>query len=362
MNLLPPPTHDLGFPDITRALIRKKWFLAGSALLFACITLGYTSFIGPTYRASSVVAMATPVNLHSYNIGIQTAGQAIDEIMLTANPKSEWMQMTPLKDLTPKEAYAIFLRHLNSTHNKAKFFDEFYVPIHEQNFTSLPPQERENLWQRFNRSLKIAMPHKDTPDAPVTLSLTGENAVQTASLLNKYTALALTSSQHELQQTLSQDIGSRLTVIDQQIQAMRTTAAVVKQARIVQLRDALELARQINLEQPAQQGNIITSFTGDTMYLRGSKALEAELHQVQARQDNDPYIIELETVIRRRNMLETVDTRAIKLQTALIDQSATVPQRPLVSSYLMAFWGALAGLFIAAAFSIVGLYVRHARG
>lgn len=361
MNSLPPSTQDLGFPDILQAFSRKKWFLLGSALLFACISLGYALYAGPTYKATAIAAVTTPVDLNSYNVGVQTAGQALDEIMLTSDPKSDWVQMTPLKDLAPKEAYAIFLRHLNSTHNRVQFFEEFYLPANGLDAANLSIAERDAHWTRFMQSLLIAMPHKDTPDAPVLLNLKDKDASRAASLLNQYVVLALTTSQQELQQTLRHDVQSRIHVIDQQIQAMRATAATNQQARIVQLRDALELASRINLEQPAQQGNIITSFTGDTMYLRGSRALEAELRQVQARQDNDPYIERLDSVMRRRNLLETIDTRAIELQAATIDQPAMVPQFPITPTYQFALWGALAGLLAAAATTVVGIYLRQAR-
>jgi chain length determinant protein (polysaccharide antigen chain regulator) len=128
---------------------------------------------------------------------------------------------------------------------------------------------------------------------------------------------------------LSSAIQLRRQSTEDQIATLRQIAKEDRQNQITRLSDAVALANSIGLKDPSSTGNLITSFSGPTLYLRGSKALQAELNLLKQRTSDDPYIPELPDLLKKQALLKNIDLNPQHLSVATIDQSALVPEEPI---------------------------------
>lgn len=312
-----------------RELAQKIW---ASRLLIAVITLIVTcaaaayAFLSPSVYETQVQTLPpTPSGLASYNIANQLSGPAIAAITTNttaAAPGAE--NAVPL--LTSEEAYKVFLRHLTSVTLRQQFFNDTYLPA-KSNIKDRSTQER--LWERFNKELIINPPKKPEDNGLMRLTLEGHSPQTISSWANQYVQMAIDTAQKQLLQNLSSAIRLRLQSTDDQIATLRKIAKMDRQNDIARLKEALALAESISLETPPNAGNLITSYSGSTMYLRGAKALRAELTLLEKRISDDPYIPELPNLLKKQTLLQSIDLNPQHLSVAIIDQAATVPEDPI---------------------------------
>lgn len=292
-----------------RELACTLW--AQKALIIACtvivtgIAAAYAFLSTPVYEAEALTLPPTPADLASYNVVTQ-----IDD---------------KFEALTPTQAYQIFLRHLNSASLKLDFFTKDYLPVVEPNPS---PAEQERLWKRFNQQLQVSIPKPNSTDF-ASVSMEGTAPTTISDWTNKYLNDAITRSRDEVISTLNSAVNVRIKSTETEIATLRDGADRERQYQIARIKEALELAEAIQLESPPNSGNLITSYTGETTYLRGTKALKSELALLQARKNNDPYIETLPDLQRRLDILKTVNLEPEGLTVATVDSVAVPPEAPI---------------------------------
>ncbi|MGE8548899.1 Wzz/FepE/Etk N-terminal domain-containing protein [Alcaligenes sp. WGS1538] len=338
----PAPT----FFDVLGALRHNKLPILLLTLLGMLAAIVYIAVTEPRFRARSEVIPPTPADLANFNTAIRTLGPAINEVVSGA------LDQNNLVELTPETAFRIFVRHLNSQNNLDEFFETVYLP-HQSPSPSV--QDRELLRLRLSKDLTILNVDRDgVPASIVTLSHADPKLAQ--EWTNRFVDMALQSSREEVLHTLQSTASLRTEITDAQIASLRKSAEADRLAQITRVRDAYELAQQIQLEQPSNTGNLITSYSGDNLYLRGAKALKAELDILESRKDNDPYIKALPALLTKRNLLSSVDIAHLSGKLATIDLRAIQPATPYQPRKLVALAiGLAAGLVLALLFVLTRL-------
>src|SRR5690606_9918349 len=166
------------------------------------------------------------------------------------------------------------------------FFNKTYLAQYGDNVSDA---QRQQLWHGFNNTLNIKRPQKPTDGPQMTLTWQGTDPQRIAQWANEYVEMAISAAQSELLQDLQSAVRLRLDSTQAQIDTLREVALIDHQGRITQIKEALQLAESIGLDVPPPSGNLITSYTGSTSYLRGAKALRSELVLMEQRQRHDPY-------------------------------------------------------------------------
>ena len=184
---------------------------------------------------------------------------------------------------------------LNSQNLKQDFFVKHYLTHYHPNATAL---EKEQLFDRFTQQLRISLPRKDT-EFETHISFELDDAERSAAWLNQYVEQALSVSRARLLNNLKVQRSEQIRVIESRLALLRNQAKTDNDNRLQRVEDALRIAQGINLEHPSNSGNLITSYSGETMYLRGAQALSAELDLLQRRENFDPYIAELPLLQRQ---------------------------------------------------------------
>lgn len=332
-----------------RDLILTLW---ASRLLIIVITtlvfLGaavYAFQSTPVYETQAQTLPPPASGLESYNTAHQMSGPAAEGVA----PDIRITDAIPT--LSPNDAYQLFLRHVSSVTLRQEFFQEHYLPYRSDSDTP-SEAERSRLWKQFNTQLSITLPRKAEDNNLMRMTLQGENPELIADWLNDYLAMAIARTQIEFSENLTSAVHQRRSSLEEQASTLRAGQQQQRQHEIIRLEEALALAEAIGLEEPPSAGNLITSYSGETTYMRGARALRSELELLRNRQNDDPFIEGLPTISKRLELLNNIDVSPERIMVATIDEPARIPQDPIKprKALILALGlvlGGMLGIFIA---------------
>ncbi|MDS1140052.1 Wzz/FepE/Etk N-terminal domain-containing protein [Pusillimonas sp. SM2304] len=318
------PSDEIDLRELACTLWNAKWLIIAITFVVASAAAAYAVLSTPIYEARVQTLPPTPSGLASYNMANQLSGPAISGVTNYESLVTTPNNAVPI--ITPHEAYSTFLRNLNSVSLRQQFFTNVYLPAHPGYDT---PASQQALWQSFNSQLNIELPEKNNNNDLMTLTMQGTDPQNIADWANQYVQEAIAMSQTELLDTLSSAIQLRVQSTRDQISTLRKVAETTRQDTVARLKEALSLAESIGLDSPPNAGNLITSYTGATTYLRGAKALRAELKLLEQRQSDDPYIAELPNLLKQQSLLGKIDIAPQHVAVATIDQPATMSLAPI---------------------------------
>jgi len=323
------------------------------ALAVTCIAGAYAFLSTPIYQTTTKTLPPTTSGLASYNIASQLTGASIRGTVADVGPGID-----PLK---PQQAYKVFLRHLNSSTIRQKFFGEYYLPAQGHPQTE---GDKQRAWERLNNQLTISLP-KSADEDQASLTLEGTEPQTIADWANAYVKLAKQAASEELTSGLAGEVEIRKQSLNDQIAALRKIAKNVREDRIVRLQDALIIAQSIDLHTPLENAPLITINTddpnaesinsGSLLYLRGTKALQSELDQLKSRETDDAYISEMPGLLKKQALLNNISLNPSLLSAAIIDQAAIAPEQPIKPrKILIIALGLILGLILGIFSALIG--------
>ncbi|MNQ71816.1 hypothetical protein D3C85_865000 [compost metagenome] len=134
-----------------------------------------------------------------------------------------------------------------------------------------------------------------------------------------------------------------------------------REDRVAQLREAQAVAEAVGQEQPlittlsaSNAGELTSAQEGSLLYMRGAKAIRAELKVLESRQSDDPFISELRGLQDRLEFLQGIDVKPDNVAVFTLDSAAEVPETPIrpKKALILAVGvvlGGMLGVFIALA-------------
>jgi len=234
-----------------------------------------------------------------------------------------------LRELSTDDAFNLFKRHLSSEKNLDTFLESEYTK--NKNITKT---EKEKIKTQAKEKILILNP-KEQELKNIEINLENKNPEEAENRASTFINLAIQSSHEETIQTLKSAIELHLKINELKIETLRESAEKNRISEIERIKNAYQQAKKIDLESPAMGGNLITSYSGENMYLRGYKALEAELVILKNRKSNDPYIKSLPTLLSQNKTLNKLDATLIRGRLVNIDSSPTAPTTPYKPNILI---------------------------
>lgn len=356
-----PRTHpdDLDLRDLLLALWARKLLILAIAAFTTCMAIAYAYLATPIYETRVQTLPPSASGLAAYNAASQLTGLPISGVLdADASPG--------IKELSTRDAYRAFLTQLSSDTVKRKFFDDYYVPAMSQD----TPASTQRLWRRLNDELTVTLPTENQTTA--TVVLTGASPEQIADWANRYVNLAMEATQKELLEDLAGEVEVRRQGVNDQIATLERVAEVDRAALIARLKNALRIAETIGLEEPAA-GLTILNVTGGQgegrhggasdrsapLYLRGAKALAAELQQLESRQNDTAYIAELPDLLKKNALLDQIDLSP-DVAVARVDAAASIPETPIKPRKLLTILLGLAlGLILGVFLSLLRVAIAR---
>ncbi|OLF52453.1 LPS O-antigen chain length determinant protein WzzB [Pseudomonas chlororaphis] len=265
----PVVSEDVDLRVLFCALWLQKWLIVSVAIFVTLIALCYAFLVSPIYESKVYVVPPTQSDISNFNYG------RINEVGLSA--------------FSVKDIYSVFLINLQSESRQQKFFNEVYLPglgAEEQD------RSEDALYADFVKALTVAVSGRGSDRYQVAIQGTDPDKV--ALWLREYVVGAAKSARLEIVRNITRDAEVRAQDIRQQISVLRESAEKKREDSIAQLREALTVAEKIGLEvSPVMTGGILFEMqkegVGQELYMRGAKALRAEISNLEARASQDPF-------------------------------------------------------------------------
>lgn len=311
--------------ELIRVLWQQKLLIMLTTLVASGFAVAYALLATPIYEAKVFVHPPSQNDIAHLNYG---RGGDSELVMLTV-----------------KDVYDVYVRNLQSQSLRRLFFQKVYLP-------SLPPESRsgsqDELYGRLGKVLVVAVTSKDAPNRfAITVSL--PDPKQAADWALSYAEMAGARAKLEVLKDVKADASVKANNLERQIKAAQENAKKQREDRIVQLNEALTIARSINLESPSIISGALSTASSDGMdgalaYMRGSKAILAEIENLQKRKADDPFIDKL-----REQQSSLIFYRALEVDSRVVEafrqdgavESPDSPVKP--KKFIIVFLGILAG-------------------
>lgn len=342
---------EIDLRELCRQLWQRRWLVGAVFLVVLACAVAYAFLAKPVYRAEFLVLPPTGAQLSAYH----DLADRLDRLMpedssqlLTLSIQTQSQNSLP----TDKDLYDRFTENLQSNTVQSTFINQVFIPD-----LSGRPGRADARWQsRLDDALTITLPRRN--QTATSLAFSGGVPAQLVDWLNRYLDMTMDLTQRQIHRVLSARQSFVLTLVREQIQALRNQAKADRLAAIDQVQNALSVAKEIGLQDASPQTQWSDNMTrgGDLMYLQGSRALTATLAALKTRTSDDAYISKLPSLLEKERQLQQLDLKP-KMDFAYIDRPAFSPSQPIkpLRTLIIAI-GGLLGLML----GVLVVFVRQA--
>lgn len=319
------------------ALWRQKIIILCAALFGAVVATAYAFLSEPIYEAKAFISPPTQNDVESLNYGKTIKNK--------------------LPHLTVKDVYTVFLKNLQGESLRRDFFDNAYLPA-----LGLSEDPKGLIYEKLSKDLTISIVGKEAGDRYAVVAQNGDSELA-AKWVTQYLDRANELAVQEINRNISSEFEVYAQNLHQEIVSLREVGDKTREDKLAKLQEALIVAQAIGLEKPMIIGgnstsslSITGSMDGDLMYMRGAKALEAEIENLKSRKSDDPFINKLRNVETEygfyRKLSENFrQVKAFRMDGAVEESGSPVkPKKALVI---------LGGLVLGLMLGIVAAFIRN---
>lgn len=322
---------------LIKALWVQKWIVVGVTVLVSLAAIVYAYTAKPVYEAKIYMLPPTQNDIADFNYG-----RALN---------------SDLPPYSVKDVYDVFARNLFSESLRQSFFDDVYLP-------SLPEDVRkgshDRLYQGFAKQLIISARGKDSPDR-YSIAVQSYKPSEAGNWVRAYVRNASAAAKNEMIKNVVREAQVRARNLDQQISGLRESASREREDRIKILSEALVIAKAIGLNKPIiisgkTPGELSMGVDGQTLYMRGSDALQAEIHSLESRDSDDPFIQNLRVLQVKYSFLKNLTLDPSSVSVYRQDGAVDDPDSPIKPDKLSIL---IKGIFLGVFLGLVLALSRH---
>ena len=272
-------------------------------------------------------------------------------------------------EITPILVFRAFTLNLQSRKFQRKFFfdNELYKYFNEDN-------HNKSFENNFHKQLRFTIESKIVSrdvgsEAFFTVNYIHTDPEQAARWLNDYIQMVDKITAQDYVDGINILIANQRNAILSEISSKKNLSAQVTQDRIVQLEEALIIAKRLGIinreNNRSNQQNVIlsgdeTMHTKNPLYLYGSEALSAEIMALKERRNSYAFIMGLRQLEQKARSLDSIKVNIADIKTVQIDQKAIPPKtRYAPKRKLIVFLGMLLGSFLAFIYILFTFFITR---
>jgi chain length determinant protein (polysaccharide antigen chain regulator) len=341
-SIAPRNSDEIDLQELVAGLWAQGRLIIG-VTIFAGILAGAYAFLSkPVYEAKGYLIPPTQNDVANINYG-----------------RTKELDLAPY---TVKDIYNIFTLDLQSESLRREFYKEVYLPSLSESERKEP---QDTLYADFAKKVTVPAP---TRDDRYSVVVQNNDPTQAVAWVQEYVKRAGDLAEKELAKNVSLEAKVRARNIEQQINSLRETGKKIREDSLTKLREALKVAEAIDLEKPPIiMGNpsvgIAGSMEDQLIYMRGSKALKAEIENLSVRSSDDPFINELRTLQAKYNFYKGIEINPLDVRMYRLDGMVGTPDNPVKpKKALILVLGLMSGLMLGLVIAFARLYIsRSAR-
>jgi chain length determinant protein (polysaccharide antigen chain regulator) len=334
---------EMDLSDLLKGIWEQRRLVLCVVVLFTLAAGAYAFLSKPVYEARAFILPPTQNDIGDFNYG--------------RTPESG------MKPYTTKDVYSTFTGNLQSESLRREFFNRVYLP-------SLSKDDRQRsldaLYRQFSSDLTLVQPGKDFADRFTVLALNSKPD-RAAEWLRLYVDQVSDATKKELIKNFSKEIKVYVRNIESRIAMLRENAANTRQDTVRQLREAEKVASAIGLENHlVVSGSVTGDMSGINdprlIYLRGTKALEAEVKNLQERESDDAFIADLRQLQGLSDFYKNIKINAEDVAVYRLDGVIETPDSPIKPrKALILLLGLILGLISGVALGLIRQYVSQSQ-
>lgn len=348
-----PMNDEIDLLDIWRVFVGQKWLILGITALCTTLSIGVALLLPREYRAEVILMPPQAETIEKLNVSIMGYG---DE-----NSDGYFFK------IEPQMLYQELIENFQSNQLQRQFFNENGLG----RLLSKKDDKRSEdviFEEEFSKKLAVTGINKNKGKREfVTISLEGANPEQIADWLNSFVQLIDQKTIMAQTQAFSIKVERAKDSLLKRIQSLRATEQSRRLDTIARLEEAAVVAEKLGLiegldhpeifhEQVKMDGmNLSFSLQEMPLYLRGSRALQAEMDVLKQRKGDDPFIPELRSLQEEYNFLSSVRQDVENIHAMRLDRAAVADERPIKPKRkLIVVLGFVLGFLFAVVVAFVG--------
>lgn len=327
--------------ELAKHVWSQKLLVCAVTLLTTVLAITYALLATPVYEAKLYFQAPSQNDVAQLNLG--RGGES------------------GLREVSVKDVYEIFLGALQSESVRYEFFRNTVLPsLNEEQRSG---SELDN-YERFRRSIFLSPVSRDAPTRYV-LTVQQDDVKRAALWAEGYVDLVAGMAKQEVLNNARSDVSVKASNLEQQIYSAQKSAKNERDDLIARLEEALAIAKAIGLERPlmvSSSGSAAeVDLNGLPPYMRGAKALEAEVENLRKRPSDDPFIKDLreqqEGLRYYRGLNTNPDSIAVYRQDGDVEQ-VRKPIKP--RKLLIVLLGGIVGLVLGGTIAVVRALTKRA--
>ncbi len=335
---------ELDLVEVFVAVWSRKWLVVGSAFACGLVAAAYAFFSPPIYESKYYISPPTVNDIANLNFGRA--------------------DRSDLKPFSIDQVYGSFLNNLQSDSQRRAFFESHFLPSMEPNSVRAP---RGVLYDSFSRDLTIARA-ANGGEGRWLVSLKSTTPERAMEWVDLYVRQVGESTARELSQNAKKEALVLGRNIQLEIETLRESSRRVRQDDISKIREALNIAKSSGLEDSVVfSGSGTDKLAGDMFeentYMRGSKALEAELKNLESRVSNDPFTPGLRKLQKDANFYQQLTAEKFDIAVYRHDGVVDLPLSPVKpKKVLIIFLGLIVGGVLGSIYALLRHFLLNRRG
>lgn len=336
--------------ELISDLWAEKWVIAVCIVITTACALAYAFASTPAYEATARLMPPSQSDVTGYNVGRLTLAS-----MGNKGGNSETLP----QEYKPEDVYDVFKSALLSQQVRNRFFEDHYLPYLgiKSDSGSLEHDARDQLQQRFSNILSVSQPSARGLSEYYQVRVELKDPALAAEWANLFVEMAAKRAEQQVLSNVLVDLRSRASITKEQLLTLEVLAKQQREDRIVRLRESLQIARALGLEDSLinagrtnADSELAALVEGDLMYLRGTRALQAELEVLQARTNDTPFIEDYRALQTRAQVLDSVVIDETKVAVYTLDSPAEAadtpikPKKPMILALGIVLGGMLGGM------------------
>lgn len=296
--------------EVIAALWAQKLLIIVITLLAGTGAAAYAFLSTPVYEARVFLQPPTSNGIADFNYG-----------------RTKDAELLPY---TISDVYGVFTRNLQSESLRRAFFTNVYLP-------SLSDEEKTGsqdlLYSKYLDSLIIGLPTKEQPDR-FSVAVRGHNPSLAADWAKAFVAQAGANAEQEMISNVTRESEVRARNLDQQIAILQETEGKMRTDAVTRLEEAFQVADAIGLQNPPilsgkVAAEVSATMDGQLTYMRGTKALAAEIKNLKERTTDDPFISNLRSLQIKRSFYQSLRVDPSSVSVYREDGPVETPDRPI---------------------------------
>lgn len=314
-----PKNEEIDLGALVKTIWEGRMLIALVTFVTVAIAAAYAFLSKPVYEAEGAVIAPHASDIADFNIG--------------RTPDSG------LAPITTKDVYELFMTNLQSDVSKHDFFEKTYLP-------SLPEEKqkgkRDALYKEFeNKIIKVEPIDKTKPDI-FSVKFQSNDPNVAVDWVREYIKVVSVRTREEVLENVTNELKVNRENIENLIAEDRVATAKSRSDRLAQLREALVIAKAVNIKKPQvttarapAQDNVASYIDGSEMYARGSLALESEIKVLESRKSDDPFVASLRGLEKRLALMAKVKNDIEALRVYRFYQNVNLPESPIKPKKLL---------------------------